>query len=804
MATSVTDNATATTVTLSSASAASVSEGGSVVYTASVNNAVTGSDLVVTLSNGQTVTIPVGSSTANVTYTVRADDPYVQGNALLNVGISGTAGGNYEALSLAGTVATSVTDNATATMATLTASATVAEGVPITYTASLGSPVTGSDVVVTLSNGAQITIPVGQSTGSVSVPTPANSGGSNISVAIAGVAGGNFEVLSANALAATTAVTDGPFVSAPIPDQSATPGTSFSYAMPTGTFADADTPVLTYTATQADGSPLPGWLAFDPATGTFSGVPPAGFASIDLKVTASDGTLSASDQFRISAATVVVTPQTQAALPPVAPSAPPATAGALPGISPLPAASADSSAAASGGTAAPQWNIDPTLPSSNLAGSLAGTVSAGTSTPPAPAEGSVADLVNALPPPAFTQGFPVLQIAASESGGTGQGADQFKGGDDQLYVYLGVRDVRSMANGGYEIQVPRDAFAHTDPTAVVRLEATQADGTPLPGWLNFDRQSGLLSGTPPNQRAGDIEIKITARDDAGREASVSFRPVLGPSGATSQLASAGDIAAAQRVGALSGDLLKPAASDLQGLADKLMSATGISGIDSGRVQTGLRGFDAMRLPDDDPSVTRDAALMGGTGYRLFVYNGISTMTLDDAGTFRVPADAFAHTDPSAIVLLEARLASGSPLPSWLSFDGVTGQFSGTPPEGMRGAIELEVTAKDTDGREAHANFRLVVGEVPVAESDAAADGQNSRLGLAVDKEVADKLREKAIESAKQPAIKAPHVGKPVADDKPVVRGSASFSEQLMVARATQDSLIGRITRSEADEPPQSP
>ena len=285
---------------------------------------------------------------------------------------------------------------------------------------------------------------------------------------------------------------------------------------------------------------------------------------------------------------------------------------------------------------------------------------------------------------------------------------------------------------------------------------------------------------------------------------MSFRPVLSSSGTTAQLFSASDIAAAQRVGAQSGDVLKPAANDLQGIADKLMSATGISGIDAGRVQAGLRGFDAMRLPDDDPSATRDAALMGGTGYRLFVYNGISSMTLDDAGTFRVPADAFAHTDPSALVLLEARLASGSPLPSWLSFDGVTGQFSGTPPEGMHGSIELEVTAKDTDGREARANFRLNVGEVPVADGDAAAAGQNSRLGLAVDKEVADKLREKAVEGAKQPAIKAPQAGKPVPADKEVVRGSASFSEQLVVARAAQDSLIARIERQEAEEPPRRP
>ena len=92
VATTVTDDATVSTVTLSWASAATVSEGGTVVYTASVNNPVTGSDLVVTLSNGQTVTIAVGQSTANATYTVRADDPYVQGNDSLNVAISGPAG----------------------------------------------------------------------------------------------------------------------------------------------------------------------------------------------------------------------------------------------------------------------------------------------------------------------------------------------------------------------------------------------------------------------------------------------------------------------------------------------------------------------------------------------------------------------------------------------------------------------------------------------------------------------------------------------------------------------------------------
>ncbi|MFH1870828.1 MAG: retention module-containing protein, partial [Pseudomonadota bacterium] len=45
-----------TTVVTLTASAASVTEGGSIIYTATVNNAVTGSPLVITLDNGKTIT----------------------------------------------------------------------------------------------------------------------------------------------------------------------------------------------------------------------------------------------------------------------------------------------------------------------------------------------------------------------------------------------------------------------------------------------------------------------------------------------------------------------------------------------------------------------------------------------------------------------------------------------------------------------------------------------------------------------------------------------------------------------------
>ena len=95
-----------------------------------------------------------------------------------------------------------------------------------------------------------------------------------------------------------------PTVANPIPDQTATVGTAFSYAFPANTFNDADTgDALTYTATQPSNSPLPSWLTFDAATRTFSGTPAAGnTGNYRITVTASDGIASVSDTFDIMVA----------------------------------------------------------------------------------------------------------------------------------------------------------------------------------------------------------------------------------------------------------------------------------------------------------------------------------------------------------------------------------------------------------------------------------------------------------------------------------------------------------------------
>ncbi|MCF8198712.1 MAG: VCBS domain-containing protein [Sulfuritalea sp.] len=83
---------------------------------------------------------------------------------------------------------------------------------------------------------------------------------------------------------------DAPILVTPLADQSAAANTSWSWALPAGSFSDVDAgDVLGYGASLADGTALPSWLTFDAATQTFSGrVPKTATGSLDIRVAASD------------------------------------------------------------------------------------------------------------------------------------------------------------------------------------------------------------------------------------------------------------------------------------------------------------------------------------------------------------------------------------------------------------------------------------------------------------------------------------------------------------------------------------
>ncbi|WP_431092854.1 retention module-containing protein [Pseudomonas brassicacearum] len=240
--TTVTDTQDTTGLTLSATD--SVAEGGSIVYTATLTNAA-GSPVTVTLSNGAVINIAAGATTGTVTVDAPKDDVYKDAGKV-EVSIDKATGGNFENLVPSTTPAvTDVTDTIDTSTVSLTATSTVAEGGTVVYTASVNAPVTDAPLVITLSNGQTITIPVGASSGTVNFVTPndALAGGDNLSVKIDDAKGGNYEKLDIDGKPADTIVTD-------------TQDTTGLTLSATDTVAEGGSIVYTATLTNAAGSPV--------------------------------------------------------------------------------------------------------------------------------------------------------------------------------------------------------------------------------------------------------------------------------------------------------------------------------------------------------------------------------------------------------------------------------------------------------------------------------------------------------------------------------------------------------------------
>ena len=188
----VSDTTDDTTLTLNDVTV-SESDGGTATITASLDNAPE-TELVVTLSNGATITFAAGATTATSTaFAINNDeDVYVDGSSF-ELSVSSTSGGNFENLVTTDTSTVTVNDTTDTTTVTL-ASSDVNEGADITITASVDNAPQTTDLVITLDNGEQITIAVGQTTGSVTFVNTGSSGDA-LTYAIAGTSGGNYEAL---------------------------------------------------------------------------------------------------------------------------------------------------------------------------------------------------------------------------------------------------------------------------------------------------------------------------------------------------------------------------------------------------------------------------------------------------------------------------------------------------------------------------------------------------------------------------------------------------------------------------------
>ncbi|WP_035537061.1 immunoglobulin-like domain-containing protein, partial [Halomonas alkaliantarctica] len=121
--TTVDDN-DVTTITLDAPE--TVTEGNDITVTARVNNAPA-TDLTITLSNGEQIVIAANATEGSVTFASREDDVFQQGDESQTLSITGTDGGNYEAVDTTSTATVTTVDDSDVTTLTLN-DVTVNEG----------------------------------------------------------------------------------------------------------------------------------------------------------------------------------------------------------------------------------------------------------------------------------------------------------------------------------------------------------------------------------------------------------------------------------------------------------------------------------------------------------------------------------------------------------------------------------------------------------------------------------------------------------------------------------------------------
>lgn len=295
---------------------------------------------------------------------------------------------------------------------------------------------------------------------------------------------------------------DAPEVGSLLSDLRALEDSAFSFTLPADSFRDVDVgDALTYTATLADGSALPEWLSFDAQTGTFSGTPANGdVGELQLTVTATDlAGASASQSFALEVTNTNDAPTVGATLAAQTATEDTAFTFTVPTDAFADADVGDRlsySATLADGSALPSWlQLDAATgtfsgtPGNDHVGALEIRVTA-------------SDLVGASASQSFS-----LTVANT---------------NDAPEVAIVVADQQATEDAPFAFTVPQETFRDVDAGDALTLSATQADGSVLPTWLQFDAATRTFSGTPVNGDVGSVSVRLTASDVAGASASQTF------------------------------------------------------------------------------------------------------------------------------------------------------------------------------------------------------------------------------------------------------------------------------------------
>ncbi len=455
-----------------------------------------------------------------------------------------------------------------------------------------------------------------------------------------------------------------PKLVAALADQPVKQGAAINYTIPAGAFTDPDAgDVLTYKATLADGSALPGWLAFNAGTRAFTGTAPATSGTTSVKVVATDKAgATASDVFDVvvSAPVVNTAPKLVTAL-----ADQPVKQGAAINYT-IPAGAftdADAGdvltykATLSDGSALPSWLTFNT------------TTRAFTGTAPTASVGNTS-----------------VKVTATDKAG------------------LSISDV-------FDVVVSSENKTLTGTTAADTLTGYSGNDT-INGAAGADTINGGAGNDQVDGGAGNDVIDTGLGNDVvlfgkGDGTDTWRESPVDPNAAKVNVLR---LKSGVAVGEVS---LKQVGGDLEVIigagADRMVVKSFFAGtgpLDIGNPMQKIEFADGTVW--DIPKI--QSLLAGGTNTAPKLVTALADQPVKQGAAinYTVPVGAFADADAGDVLTYKATLSDGSALPGWLSFNATSRVFTGTAPTATVGNTSVKVTATDKSGLNISDVFDIVV------------------------------------------------------------------------------------------------
>jgi hypothetical protein len=276
------------------------------------------------------------------------------------------------------------------------------------------------------------------------------------------------------------------------------------------------------------------------------------------------------------------------------------------------------------------------------------------------------------------------------------------------------------------LALPKNTF--TDPqNQTLTYKATLSGGAALPNWLHFTAATDTFTGTPPTA-AQTLNITVTATDTSGLSTSDTFAAtIIGTPTVTAITASqtwtggkAVSLALPKNTftdpqnqtltykATLSGGAALPSWLHFTAATDTF---TGTPPTAAPTLNITVTATDTSGLSASDSfAATITPAASGASVVQVARITASAsppnqTWTDGQANTFVLPGNAFADA-LGLKMTFAAYEAAGPNVSSWLHFNPATAAFTGTPPAGASGAVQIAVVATDAASASAADLFTL--------------------------------------------------------------------------------------------------